>query len=170
MDVYLRGRLDILNNLKNNKIMTQEEKQLLLKDLCARLPYGIKIQLKNTYRYHCDKMCNIGDFTIDEIKSIDKKGEHIKIYHNDPLDYEWYIDDIEIEDIKPYLRPMSSMTEKERTEYFLLKHRDNDRADNVILLDEAFTLIDWLNKHHFDYRRLIEKGLALEAPEEMYKF
>ena len=138
--------------------MTQEEKHLLLKDLCARLPYGIKIQLKNTYRYHCDKMCNIGDFTIDEIKSIDKKGEHIKIYHNDPLDYAWYIDDIEIEDIKPYLRPMSSMTEEEEKEF----------EETLQYTQYTLESYDWLNSHYFDYRGLIEKGLAIEAPEDMY--
>ena len=138
--------------------MTQEEKQQLLKDLCARLPYGIKIQLKNTYRYHCDKMCNIGDFTIDEIKSIDKKGEHIKIYHNDPLDYEWYIDDIEIEDIKPYLRPMSSMTKEEEIEWF----------ESVVPTMDCDKQLDFYCKYHFDYRGLIKEGLALEAPKDMY--
>ena len=153
-------------------IMTQEEKELLLKDLCGRLPYGIKIQLKNTYHYHCDKMCNIGDFTIDEIKSIDKKGEYIKIYHNDPLDYEWYIDDIEIEDIKPYLHSMSSMTEEELNQ---LKELGGSiifystEKNTWSIYSHGPEVYDWLNAHHFDYRGLIEKGLAIEAPENIYK-
>lgn len=136
--------------------MTQKDKNLLLRVLCAMLLYGVKIQLKNTYHYHCDKMCNIGDFTIDEIKSIDKKGEHIKIYHNDPLDYEWYIDDIELEDVKPYLRPMSSMTEEEEKEYFGS-------------ISWQFKM-EFCLKNHLDYNDLIEKGLALPAPEGMYNF
>ena len=114
--------------------MNNEEKELLLKDICGRLPYGVKYQ--------------------DRIEG----GIHIlslgTIHH-----YERFI---------PYLCPMSSMTEEERTEYFLLKHRDNDRDDNIILADEASAIIDWLNAHHLDYRGLIEKGLALEAPKDMY--
>lgn len=76
-------------------------------------------------------------------------------------------------DVKPYLRPMSSMTDEERL-YF---HRNSARVH--ILVDEkkiiikpfycyTIHLFDWLNAHHFDFRNLIEKGLALEAPEGMY--
>ena len=65
--------------------------------------------------------------------------------------------------IMPYLRPMSNMTEEEKKVY---------KEISVCLCGEivAKTMIDWLNEHHFDYRGLIEKGLALEAPEGMYKF
>lgn len=125
--------------------MTQEEKQLLLIDLSARLLYGVKL------RY-------VEDLVI-------KKESHTITLNNIYLEHIINGD----ADIKPYLRPMSSMTEEERNEYFLLKHRDNDRDDNIILIDEASALIDWLNEHHFDYRGLIPMGLALEAPEGMYK-
>ena len=68
-----------------------------------------------------------------------------------------------IEEIKLYLRPMSSMTEEESTTYEYSFLYSND------LRIYAEEYIDWLNAHHFDYRGLIEKGLALEAPEGMYK-
>ena len=163
--------------------MTQKEKQILIKDLCARLPYGVKIQLRNTYNYHHENICKQGDFTIDEIKSIDKNGESIKIYHNNPLDWSWYIDDIEIDDIKPYLRSMSSMTDEEKKELskkyvwniwsgqIQIRYHSQGCWDDETECPtkEYIILFDWLNKHHFDYRGLIEKGLALEAPENMYK-
>ena len=132
--------------------MTQEEKDLLLKDITARLPYGVKIKRSN---------CPI-NLSVNGI--LGEYVHHIPYYVGGNIE----INTTKIDEVKPYLRPMSSMTEEERTEYFLLKHRDNDRDDNIILLDEASTLIDWLNKHHFDYRGLIEKGLALKAPENMY--
>ena len=76
--------------------------------------------------------------------------------------------------IRPYLRPMSSMTEEEfkkwRKLVDLRREPTKDIFDTAILsfknIDEV---TDWLNSHHFDYRGLIEKGLALEAPEDMYK-
>ncbi len=150
--------------------MTQKEKQILIKDLCARLPYGVKIQLRNTYNYHHENICKPGDFTIDEIRSIDKEGEYIKIYHNNPLDWSWYIDDIEIDDIKPYLRPMSSMTDDEREEYRNLGGvmSYNPEHDNWAMCAFTPEAYDWLNKKQFDYRGLIPKGLAIEAPEGMY--
>ena len=77
-------------------------------------------------------------------------------------------------DVRPYLRPMSSMIKEERMEYN--KFNDFGSAnlrryeyEDFILYIPAFERIDWLNAHHFDYRGLIEKGLALEAPEGMYK-
>lgn len=130
--------------------MTQEDKQFLLKDLCARLPYGLHVRIYNHWT----------DSFEDEILSIDNISE---ILHNFP-----------IEDIKPYLRSMSSMTDEEKREYNKLLYdcEEQDPVDyNITILKDAmlFFVIDWLNEHHFDYRDLIYKGLALKAPEEMYK-
>jgi hypothetical protein len=126
--------------------MTQEEKELLLKDISARLRYGVKFKSEQ-------------DVNPIEIYYIKDEEVYTRQFKNLPY---W------IESIKPYLRPMSSMTEDEKSEYFLLKHRDNDREDNIVLIDEAAALIDWLNKNKFDYRGLIPMGIALKAPEDMY--
>ena len=70
----------------------------------------------------------------------------------------------------PYLRPMSSMTEEEKKEFALLQA---DFYSNGFLYPKQFAainMVNWLNAHHFDYRGLIEKGHALEAPDDMYKF
>lgn len=111
--------------------MTPEEKQLLLKDLCARGPYGVKVvYLATTY----------------SIQYVDSKFDEVKL--------EGMLHTVGIGYIKPYLRPISSMTEEECNEY----------ADT-----DWFEGLDWLLAHHFDVRFLIGKGLALEAPENMYK-
>lgn len=110
--------------------MTQEEKQLLLVDLCARLPYGVVVSKKPINE----------SFTWQELQDF----QYGKIY-------------------KPYLRPMSSMTEEEHIKLKAVY----DNGSNG-LFDE-YSHIDWLNANHFDYRGLIERGLALEAPEDMYK-
>lgn len=123
--------------------MTQIDKQLLLKDLCARLPYGVK--------------CEIDD--IDEpleLESIKFKGDYF-IFGNGV--YERYITEI-----KPYLRPMSSMTEKERTKLEELDAFSAELGGHIPTLDS----FDYLNSIHVDYRGLIYKGLALEAPEGLY--
>ena len=131
--------------------MTQKDKKLLLKDLCSRLPYGTIIR----------------NYATDE---------------DDVLTYS-LLEDFEIaglEYIKPYLRPMSSMTEEEKEEwhdtfdsvYDLVPGGDPDNEDDY---DDnwheqpGIESYDWLNEHHFDYRGLIEKGLALKATENMYQ-
>ena len=107
--------------------MTQEEKQLLLKDLCGRLTTDIMVTIE---------------------------GESNRLYLNgEMLDLMWSGN----VNYKPYLRPLSSMTEDEEDE--LNSARMGNYGEDV----------DWLNANHFDYRGLIEKGLALEASEEMYK-
>ena len=143
--------------------MTQEEKQLLLKDLCARLPYGV-ICVGVTYdldddgeRYIPVKVRN----TLTEIHNYTLETASVK------LDL---ISSCKLETIKPYLRPMSSMTKEERKEY--IRERDKDKSANMY--HATYRSIDWLNKKMFDYRKddedktMIEKGLALKAPEGMY--
>ena len=123
--------------------MTQEEKQLLLKDLSARLPYGVKF-LRESWNYECDQELSV----IEVLEDIDKDG-----YINNTKVYT-------VEDIKPYLRPKSSMTEEEKEEYLKL----GDIYYGIYF--DSINSIDWLNAHHFDYRRLIPKGLAIEVTKE----
>ena len=120
--------------------MTREEKQLLFKDLCGRLPYGVVVRCTDS---DTDYKCFLTTDILHEIQN----------------GYEYY-------DYRPYLRPMSSMTEEERVEFERLSFV-YDTSDGSMLFSEKG--LDWLNAHHFDYRGLIEKGLALEAPEDMYK-
>ena len=122
--------------------MTQEEKELLLKDLCARLPYRTKILITvDTVEGRMEIDADLTTSTIDYFMS-------------------WAV--------QPYLRPMSSMTEEEVFEFIQISDsvlRIGKKKSTCILSLEQ---TDWLNSHHFDYRGLIEKGLALEAPEGMY--
>ena len=147
--------------------MNTEEKQLLLIDLCARLPYGVMI--KDTYSGHYGRLVEIGN----------RFAYFISKLNSNTLDAQLYY-------AKPYLRPMSSMTEEERREFSIFIGKtevyvqqirlDADSMINPIiggykcvywgLFDKC---IDWLNKKMFDYRGLIPMGLALEAPEGMYK-
>ena len=116
--------------------MTQEDKDLLLKDLCGRLPYGVNVEYNNC-------AC--------EVLSIDKDNEELTIWKNFG-----YKPDVKLEEVKTYLFPMSSMTEEERNEY---KHFVAFSGNPT----GSANFIDWLNAHHFDYRGLIEKGLAIDA-------
>ena len=128
--------------------MTKEEKELLLKDLCARLPYSTLCYCKWT-----KDAPNGTSGCVDEVSTY--LLEELMII-GDP-NYE-----CQICEIKPYLRSLSSMTEKEKKEY----NAYHSHPDNIG--DSPWFYIDWLNSHHFDYRGLIKKGLALNAPESMY--
>lgn len=125
--------------------MTQKDKQLLLVDLYARLPYGVKFKADN-------EKC------IREIHYIKDENVYIREYRN--LSY-W------VDTIKPYLRPMLSMTEEEEREVRILWNEDF--ADKISFYHCYPKTTDFYNKHHLDYRGLIPMGLALEAPEDMYK-
>ncbi len=133
--------------------MTEEDRTLLLKDLSARLPYGVKIALKNDGSYHHENVAKKGDITIDKLKGF--TGSYFNIYHSNPLDWDWYDDDIDIEDIKPYLFPLSSMTEEQRNEYHELLYNPKHGID--------IDYFDWCHKNHLDCRGLIKKGLAIDA-------
>ena len=122
--------------------MNQEDKELLLKDLCARLPYKVKVNEAIHGDFTLIGLTNERVFTTCEIEGC----------HND----------FPIENIKPYLFPMSSMTEEEQR---TLDSMCNDvemmrRLSGLKMFDKAF---DWLDKNGFDYRGLIPKGLAIDA-------
>lgn len=132
--------------------MKQEEKELLLKDLCARLPYGVKIALNNNGAYHHENVAKTGDITIDKLKGFN--GRYFSIYHNDPLDWDWYDNDIDIKDIKPYLFPLLSMTEEQIKEV--------NKLQGLRVFPNPY-IINWYLENHFDIYGLIPKGLALDA-------
>ena len=117
--------------------MTQEDKELLLKDLCARLPYGVKIEF--TW------------WVMDEGTYINAtlEPDHIEQLLNN---------EDSITEIKPYLFPLSNMTEEQKKEYQYITER--------WMYDSSYSIsdsIDWLNKNHFDYRGLIPMRLAIDA-------
>ena len=110
--------------------MKKEDKELLIKDLCARLPYGVYVNYKNVENKEGIIMLN--PYNIQHIYS------------------GWW------KKYKPYLRPMSSMTEEEKREYSLTK--------TLSIVDyPTLESFDWLNKNHFDYRGLIPKNIALDC-------
>ena len=129
--------------------MTQEEKILLLRDLCVRLPYGVKF-LRESWNYECDQELSV----IEVLEDIDKDG-----YINNTKVYT-------VEDIKPYLRPMSSMTEEEEDKFVSFTDTIFRFGEDGRLCFFPLDAISWLNKKMFDYRGLIEKGLAIEVTKE----
>ena len=121
--------------------MTQKDKELLLKDFCARLSYNTicQVEFKNRGKYETKNMTLSGIFKDEAYFTI----ENGSVYSNN---------------YKPYLFPLSSMTGEQKKEYQYITERwMNDPAYSIS------DSIDWLNKHHFDYRGLIEKGLAIDA-------
>lgn len=118
--------------------MAPEEKQLLLQDLCARLPYGVRARFCDGVKEETDDVWDIDMFS-------------------GAINANYIIDDVE-----PYLRPMSSMT---RDESFELGEIMLDLGSSNVMTN----VIDFYNAHHLDHHGLIEKGLALEAPADMYK-
>ena len=140
--------------------MTQEDKELLLRDLCARLLHKTYVKTTRGIGYI---------YAINTSQLIE-----LSVANNS----EYWSEVFNIDEIKPYLRPMSSMTEEEFNklkEYSELKYDQLDLASfqngtykcldfylNEVPADVVILVFDWLNKNHFDYRGLIERGLAIE--------
>ena len=131
--------------------MTQEEKSLLIKDLCARLPYGVQVQ---------DTRCGISGKLHDMLVFPLYKGNNVYDYIATTNFYtDCYYDDIEL--FKPYLFPLSSMTEEQDKEYALLQ--TSAGKEGFLYAWNCANMIEWLIENHFDYNGLIPKGLAIDA-------
>ena len=148
--------------------MTQEDKDLLLKDLCARLPYGLKVYYNNGQL--------TGNSVIEDLYRVTNKFRAEVAVIED----EYGLCGMSLDNVKPYLFPMSSMTDDQL--YKLKEITDFIHNHNTLELVEwtethttlefwleevpqykVIEVFDWLNKNHFDYRGLIEKGLAIDA-------
>jgi hypothetical protein len=139
--------------------MTQEEKQLLFQDLCGRLPYMVIVYINDYWN-----------------KDYPRHNEVLTTHS-----LSQYEKDFERWNIKPYLRPLSSMTEEEKKTLWEELDKDMEILDENIDAqiinvykgrcyrgNPVYHEIDFLNKKHFDWRGLIPMGLAIEAPKDMY--
>ena len=134
--------------------MTQTGKDLLLKDLCGRLPYFVKVQIKNEIVV-LDSIC-------------DDDGYHFNFIGDDR-------EGVNIEQVKPYLFPISSMTEEQKNECFKGTPLEIDKYGDIAVKDDLYggsqytdleiylKVINWLLKNHFDIYGLIPMGLAIDA-------
>lgn len=139
--------------------MTQEDKQLLVVDLCSRLPYGVKVLcLRNFNRdWYNLEMVDIGD-------------NEVYLTAVEPYTNRY----AEIETIKPYLFPISSMTDEQRKEFLNIQSEERktlldamvkyryEKEDKIPIIPTQ-KHIDFFHKNHIDYRELIPKGLAIDA-------
>lgn len=137
--------------------MTQENKELLLKDLCVRLPYKTYVKTTKGIGYV---------YAINTSQLIELSVAN---------DSEYWSEVFNIDEIKPYLRPISSMSEEEENEWhglnidplFEAVGEQHTRIEDLMLRAKSqYNPVDWLNAHHFDYRGLIERGLAIAVTEE----
>ena len=132
--------------------MTQEERDLLIKDLCTRLPYGVKVEYENK---------------IFDVEYVCPMYEEVKL----DIPETWTID---VSEVKPYLFPLSSMTEEQKNELEEMEWSfDNSTICNIIeclgtyraYVDHSCCseLVDWCIKNHFDIHGLIPMGLANDS-------
>ena len=142
--------------------MTQEDKELLLKDICARLPYGVKAYVKNWSKLDGKYYEDIYDVksvfpSLNEVHVQSKTGSVDVI-----LGYYDY-------DIKPYLFPLSSMTEEQKQEYaYIVNYISSDDTENwkegeFIYVEQFTQLMHFYHINHLDYMCLIPMGPAIDA-------
>lgn len=129
--------------------MTQKEKDLLLKDICSRLPYGVKFMIDEMYL--TEDMIKGGYNKTQELYGITREG-NVELLN---MDYH-----MPVESIRPYLFPISSMTPEQKREYVHIANTCGTIASSQLT---GMTTQDWLDKNHFDYRGLIPMGLAEDA-------
>ena len=129
--------------------MTQEDRRLLIKDLCGRSYYKVKVSAIYDNKEYEGTLCAI--YPEDNRIIIDDLN---KPCHYPNQTCGGFI--IDEHKVKPYLFPLSSMTEEQYKEYWELEHSSDMEHLSIPLLD-------WLNANHFDYRGLIEKELAIDC-------
>ena len=142
-------------------LMSQEERKLLITDLTSRIDYGVICMIER----------------VDDFGSR-WRNEKLTGFVNEEdgcfyFDFGYGLTVEFAEKVKPYLRPMSSMTKEEQKELEKIidgilgyKARNYFHSEDDYKWNTLYEAINWLNAHHFDYRGLIEKGLAIEVTEE----
>ena len=150
--------------------MTQEDKDLLLRDLCGRLSYGVKVEAKGLLKTIADDYDNRGVINAHVLNGLNLR-DCFKTYSIDCMEKVPLFNRKGVCNIKPYLFPLSSMTIEEKYEcpfeWSMIDAWIDGRIylyeDEELDINEIINMFDWLNKKHFDYRGLIEMGLAKDA-------
>ena len=142
--------------------MTQEQKYLLIKDLCSRLPYGVKVHIQSWNQREKEQFDDVVT-----LQSIDRDG-YIETSNED-------YDSFNPEEVKPYLFPLSSMTEEQKKDIFhngkfyidyhnsLCRFPMYEDDYDFVTMEDCLEIFNKLNKYHFDWRGLIPMGLAIDA-------
>lgn len=126
-------------------VMTQEDKELLTRDLSCRIPYGVIVNVNGLFDSKLTSVSWYSEVSVDD---------SVGLYP--------------ISEVKPYLFPLSSMTEEQEKELKYLCDWENDRWNGLVVIQEGkfcmnTEIIDWLNENHFDYNGLIKQNLAIDA-------
>lgn len=140
-------------NLCEKNKMIKQDKELLIKDLCSRLPYGVKCHI------------GVGEHNIYELIRIEVDRDNPLFDFGDDTD--GFPIQAYASEIKPYLFPLSSITEEQKKEYYDICWTDwiDNKSKDISAIEVLYKTTDWLNAHHFDYRGLIDKGLAIDATD-----
>jgi hypothetical protein len=138
----------------------QDKDLLLLKDICARLPYGVKCLVNYTFCNETTDYKDVKSSTVDTLIIINKQSE---IYFFECL-CEWF----SVDEFKPYLFPLSSMTEEQKVEYDKMSELDIEYTitqieNNSQIWTSGLNRFNWLLKNHFDVYGLIPMDLAIDA-------
>lgn len=135
--------------------MTQEQKDLLLKDLCGRLPYGVKVQVAPVPSKEYEHITFNAKIVYIDINYIGVLSDWNSVFQQD------------ITEVKPYLFPLESMTEEQKQEYTKVCELDTEMLFKTHVDGTPFPAMynsqDWLDVNHFDYRGLIPMGMAIDA-------
>lgn len=129
--------------------MKKEDEDLLLKDLCGRLPYGVKCFVNYIICNETTDYEDVKSSTVDTLVTINQQTESYF--------FEWICEWFDIDEFKPYLFPLSSMTTKQKAELSMLVVGVEDIFKSFLIE------VEFYHKHHIDYRGLIPMGLALDA-------
>ena len=151
--------------------MTREQKDILLKDLCARLPYGVKIYYKT-----CDTDGTEHVYDGYELYDISKDWQYVTLVDNET---DTYVRNINLDNddfytgkdnvvFKPYLRSENKLTSKEWDKITSIDMSKHLMSSYHLCIPKQGEVIDYLNSHMIDWRNLIYFGLAIDAPDEMY--
>ena len=126
--------------------MTTEDKELLLKDLCARLPYGVKVRYSSYEK-----------FITCTLHAINPVYHIVDLWSENAC-----FNPVDTSKIKPYLFPLSSMTEEQKEEYCQLQQRVIYNGKGVVN-EDIMEYINWCYKNHLDINGLLPKGLAIDC-------
>lgn len=161
-EIFTTTNVNLLQEMDKMKL---EDKEILLKELHTRSHYGVRVQV-----------CNLEYAPI--LKGVLNDEVFVQFDFNRPIRNGDSTYNLVKDEVKPYLRSFSSMTDEELHELQEIvgegvEIRDGflyivDSSRNSLSYLELLAVFDWLNAHHFDYRGLIERGLAIEAPKDMY--
>ena len=139
----------------DRKGLSEEDRILLTRDMSSRIAFGLRVDLDLDKGF-------IATLNKLDVQPLYDHSNTVKRVYSFVDELDCYFD---INRVRPILKKMGNIEQRDLDDYRKYTSNQDATIDDILRMDRLETF-EWLTSRFFDFRGLIEKGLAID--EKVY--